>query len=96
MPRSARGWHDGINPPGESPDDRWPPPQALLCGSVPQAYGATRRSSGASVLLFTSAAFGVTSALNRPPHRRDAYRLSYWPSYNFIGEHYYKDKIWLK
>jgi TRAP-type mannitol/chloroaromatic compound transport system substrate-binding protein len=24
------------------------------------------------------------------------YRLSYWPSYNFIGEHYWKDKIWLK
>ena len=24
------------------------------------------------------------------------YRLSYWPAYNFIGEHYYKDKIWLK
>ena len=24
------------------------------------------------------------------------YRLSYWPNYNFIGEHYYKDKIWLK
>ena len=24
------------------------------------------------------------------------YRLSYWPTYNFIAEHYYKDKIWLK
>jgi TRAP-type mannitol/chloroaromatic compound transport system substrate-binding protein len=24
------------------------------------------------------------------------YRLSYWPNYNLIGEHYYKDKIWLK
>jgi TRAP-type mannitol/chloroaromatic compound transport system substrate-binding protein len=24
------------------------------------------------------------------------YRLSYWPNYNFIGEHYYKEKIWLK
>jgi len=24
------------------------------------------------------------------------YRLSYWPNYSFIGEHYYKDKIWLK
>jgi TRAP-type mannitol/chloroaromatic compound transport system substrate-binding protein len=24
------------------------------------------------------------------------YRMSYWPNYNFIGEHYYKDKIWLK
>jgi hypothetical protein len=24
------------------------------------------------------------------------YRLSYWPPYNFIAEHYYKDKIWLK
>ena len=24
------------------------------------------------------------------------YRLSYWPSYSFIGEHYYKEKIWLK
>jgi TRAP-type mannitol/chloroaromatic compound transport system substrate-binding protein len=24
------------------------------------------------------------------------YRLSYWPNYNFIAEHYYKDKIWLK
>ena len=24
------------------------------------------------------------------------YRLSYWPPYNFIGEHYWKDKIWLK
>ena len=24
------------------------------------------------------------------------YRLSYWPPYNFIAEHYWKDKIWLK
>jgi len=24
------------------------------------------------------------------------YRLSYWPPYNFIGEHYWKEKIWLK
>jgi TRAP-type mannitol/chloroaromatic compound transport system substrate-binding protein len=24
------------------------------------------------------------------------YRLSYWPPYNFIGEHYHKDKIWLE
>ncbi len=24
------------------------------------------------------------------------YRLSYWPNYEFIAEHYYKDKIWLK
>jgi TRAP-type mannitol/chloroaromatic compound transport system substrate-binding protein len=24
------------------------------------------------------------------------YRLSYWPNYSFIGEHYYKEKIWLK
>jgi TRAP-type mannitol/chloroaromatic compound transport system substrate-binding protein len=24
------------------------------------------------------------------------YRMSYWPNYNFIGEHYYKEKIWLK
>jgi TRAP-type mannitol/chloroaromatic compound transport system substrate-binding protein len=24
------------------------------------------------------------------------YRLSYWPNYSFIGEHYYKAKIWLK
>jgi TRAP-type mannitol/chloroaromatic compound transport system substrate-binding protein len=24
------------------------------------------------------------------------YRLSYWPNYSFIAEHYYKDKIWLK
>jgi TRAP-type mannitol/chloroaromatic compound transport system substrate-binding protein len=24
------------------------------------------------------------------------YRLSYWPNYNFIAEHYHKDKIWLK
>jgi TRAP-type mannitol/chloroaromatic compound transport system substrate-binding protein len=24
------------------------------------------------------------------------YRLSYWPNYSFIGEHYYKNKIWLK
>jgi TRAP-type mannitol/chloroaromatic compound transport system substrate-binding protein len=24
------------------------------------------------------------------------YRLSYWPNYNFIAEHYYKEKIWLK
>jgi TRAP-type mannitol/chloroaromatic compound transport system substrate-binding protein len=24
------------------------------------------------------------------------YRLSYWPKYEFIAEHYYKDKIWLK
>ncbi len=24
------------------------------------------------------------------------YRLSYWPAYDFIGEHYWKDKIWLK
>ena len=24
------------------------------------------------------------------------YRLSYWPNYNFIAEHYYKDKVWLK
>jgi TRAP-type mannitol/chloroaromatic compound transport system substrate-binding protein len=24
------------------------------------------------------------------------YRLSYWPNYNFIAEHYYQDKIWLK
>ena len=24
------------------------------------------------------------------------YRLSYWPRYEFIAEHYYKDKIWLK
>jgi TRAP-type mannitol/chloroaromatic compound transport system substrate-binding protein len=24
------------------------------------------------------------------------YRLSYWPAYNFIGEHYWKEKIWLK
>lgn len=24
------------------------------------------------------------------------YRLSYWPPYSFIGEHYWKDKIWLK
>ncbi len=24
------------------------------------------------------------------------YRLSYWPKYDFIAEHYYKDKIWLK
>jgi hypothetical protein len=24
------------------------------------------------------------------------YRLSYWPNYNFIAEHYYRDKIWLK
>ena len=24
------------------------------------------------------------------------YRLSYWPQYNFIGEHYWKEKIWLK
>jgi TRAP-type mannitol/chloroaromatic compound transport system substrate-binding protein len=24
------------------------------------------------------------------------YRLSYWPPYNFIAEHYYKEKIWLK
>jgi TRAP-type mannitol/chloroaromatic compound transport system substrate-binding protein len=23
------------------------------------------------------------------------YRLSYWPKYDFIGGHYYKDKIWL-
>ncbi len=24
------------------------------------------------------------------------YRLSYWPPYDFIGEHYWKEKIWLK
>jgi TRAP-type mannitol/chloroaromatic compound transport system substrate-binding protein len=24
------------------------------------------------------------------------YRLSYWPPYSFIGEHYWKEKIWLK
>jgi TRAP-type mannitol/chloroaromatic compound transport system substrate-binding protein len=24
------------------------------------------------------------------------YRMSYWPPYDFIGEHYWKDKIWLK
>jgi TRAP-type mannitol/chloroaromatic compound transport system substrate-binding protein len=24
------------------------------------------------------------------------YRLSYWPPYQFIGEHYWKEKIWLK
>jgi TRAP-type mannitol/chloroaromatic compound transport system substrate-binding protein len=24
------------------------------------------------------------------------YRLSYWPPYNFIAEHYWKEKIWLK
>jgi TRAP-type mannitol/chloroaromatic compound transport system substrate-binding protein len=24
------------------------------------------------------------------------YRLSYWPPYGFIGEHYWKEKIWLK
>jgi TRAP-type mannitol/chloroaromatic compound transport system substrate-binding protein len=24
------------------------------------------------------------------------YRLSYWPPYNFIGEHYWKEQIWLK
>jgi TRAP-type mannitol/chloroaromatic compound transport system substrate-binding protein len=24
------------------------------------------------------------------------YRLSYWPPYNFIGEHYWKEKVWLK
>ncbi|MGH7325592.1 MAG: TRAP transporter substrate-binding protein [Candidatus Rokuibacteriota bacterium] len=24
------------------------------------------------------------------------YRLSYWPAYDFIGEHYWKEKIWLK
>jgi TRAP-type mannitol/chloroaromatic compound transport system substrate-binding protein len=24
------------------------------------------------------------------------YRLSYWPNYSFIADHYYKDKIWLK
>ncbi len=24
------------------------------------------------------------------------YRLSYWPNYNFIAEHYYKNKVWLK
>jgi TRAP-type mannitol/chloroaromatic compound transport system substrate-binding protein len=24
------------------------------------------------------------------------YRLSYWPNYNFIAEHYYKDQVWLK
>ena len=24
------------------------------------------------------------------------YRLSYWPNYNFIAEHYWKEKIWLK
>ena len=24
------------------------------------------------------------------------YRLSYWPKYEFIAEHYYKEKIWLK
>jgi TRAP-type mannitol/chloroaromatic compound transport system substrate-binding protein len=24
------------------------------------------------------------------------YRLSYWPKYDFIAEHYWKDKIWLK
>jgi TRAP-type mannitol/chloroaromatic compound transport system substrate-binding protein len=24
------------------------------------------------------------------------YRLSYWPNYNFIAEHYHKDKVWLK
>ena len=23
------------------------------------------------------------------------YRLSYWPNYSFIAEHYYKDKVWL-
>jgi hypothetical protein len=26
----------------------------------------------------------------------EPYRLSYWPDYNIIAEHYYKDKIWLK
>lgn len=24
------------------------------------------------------------------------YRLSYWPKYDFVAEHYWKDKIWLK
>jgi TRAP-type mannitol/chloroaromatic compound transport system substrate-binding protein len=24
------------------------------------------------------------------------YRLSYWPPYQFIAEHYWKEKIWLK
>jgi TRAP-type mannitol/chloroaromatic compound transport system substrate-binding protein len=24
------------------------------------------------------------------------YRLSYWPAYSFIGEHYWKEQIWLK
>ena len=24
------------------------------------------------------------------------YRLSYWPNYNFIAEHYWKEKVWLK
>jgi hypothetical protein len=24
------------------------------------------------------------------------YRLTYWPPYNFIAEHYRKEKIWLK
>jgi TRAP-type mannitol/chloroaromatic compound transport system substrate-binding protein len=24
------------------------------------------------------------------------YRLSYWPPYQFIGEHYWKEQIWLK
>ncbi|MBI4608176.1 MAG: hypothetical protein HY726_04115, partial [Candidatus Rokubacteria bacterium] len=24
------------------------------------------------------------------------YRLSYWPPYDFIGKHYWKEKIWLK
>jgi TRAP-type mannitol/chloroaromatic compound transport system substrate-binding protein len=24
------------------------------------------------------------------------YRLSYWPPYNFIAEHYWKEQIWLK
>jgi hypothetical protein len=23
------------------------------------------------------------------------YRMSYWPKYDFIGEHYWKEKIWL-
>jgi hypothetical protein len=23
------------------------------------------------------------------------YRMSYWPKYEFIGEHYWKEKIWL-
>ena len=65
-------------------------------GNPGDRYARTRHNVGFEVAALAAARWGLPKAKKKYSSLLVPYRMSYWPHYNFIGEHYYKDKIWLK